>query len=145
MDNIDMYKSEISFETANLLDKYNIPIYFGIKYYNYKGEFDGDAIDEIKELVLSKQEKREFNKKYKGVPAFEQSYIQKWLRKEHNIFVMCTQKFYSDGVNYLVQVYKYTPEKERCYEGTMLYGDNGKFKSYEVSLEFGLNLAIKMI
>jgi hypothetical protein len=68
-----------------------------------------------------------------------------WLREEHNIFVICTQEFYSDGINYLVQVFKYTPEKERCYEGTMLYGDNGEFKSYEVSLEFGLNLAIKMI
>jgi hypothetical protein len=68
-----------------------------------------------------------------------------WLRKEHNIFVICTQNFYWDGVNYLVQVFKYNPEKERCYEGTMLYGDNGEFESYEVSLEFGLNLALKMI
>jgi len=68
-----------------------------------------------------------------------------WLREEHNIFVICTQEFYSDGINYLVQVFKYTPEKERCYEGTMLYGDNAEFKTYEYSLEFGLKLALELI
>jgi hypothetical protein len=71
--------------------------------------------------------------------------VQKWLREKHNIFVICTQEFYSDGINYLVQVFKYTPEKERCYEGTMLYGDNAEFKTYEYSLEFGLKLALELI
>jgi hypothetical protein len=71
--------------------------------------------------------------------------VQKWLREKHNIFVICTQNFYWDGVNHLVQVFKYNPEKERCYEGTMLYGNNGEFESYEVSLEFGLKLALELI
>jgi hypothetical protein len=74
-----------------------------------------------------------------------QTLVQKWLREKHNIFIICTQNFYWDGVNHLVQVFKYNPEKERCYEGTMLYGDNGEFESYEVSLEFGLKLALELI
>lgn len=74
-----------------------------------------------------------------------QNNLQKWLREKHNIFVMCTQEFYPDGINYLVQVFKYTPEKEKCCEGTMIYGDNGEFKSLEDSMEFGLELGLKMI
>ena len=35
-----------------------------------------------------KQEKREFNKNYKSVPAFRQSYIQKVLREKYNIHIL---------------------------------------------------------
>jgi len=115
----------------------------GKNYYNLKGELNGDSSNELKEYLRWRKEGGEL--KETNIPAPTQPILQKWLREKHNIFVICTQEFYSDGINYLVQVFKYTPEKERCYEGTMLYGDNGEFNSYELSLEFGLSLALKMI
>ena len=33
--------------------------------------------------------------------------LQKWLRDEHNIFVIITEEFYSDGINHLVQILTY--------------------------------------
>ena len=115
----------------------------GKNYYNLKGELNGDSSNELKEYLRWRKEGGEL--KETNIPAPTQSVLQKWLREKHNIFVICTQEFYSDGINYLVQVFKYTPEKERCYEGTMLYGDNAEFKTYEYSLEFGLKLALELI
>jgi hypothetical protein len=96
-------------------------------------------------LAYDKGFRKDIDNHYSNISAPTQSVLQKWLREKHNIFVICTQEFYWDGVNHLVQVFKYNPEKERCYEGTMLYGDNGEFESYEVSLEFGLKLALELI
>lgn len=115
----------------------------GKNYYNLKGELNGDSSNELKEYLKWRKEGGEL--KETNISAPTQSVLQKWLREKHNIFVICTQEFYWDGVNHLVQVFKYNPEKERCYEGTMLYGDNGEFESYEVSLEFGLKLALELI
>jgi hypothetical protein len=115
----------------------------GKNYYNLEGELNGDSSNELKEYLRWKKEGGEL--KEINISAPTQSLLQRWLREKHNTFVICTQEFYPDGINYLVQVFKYTPEKERCYEGTMLYGDNAEFETYELSLEFGLRLALELI
>lgn len=127
----------ISFEVAKLLENYNIPFYFGIKYYNYKGELNGDAIDEIKELVLSKQEKREFNKQYKSIPAFRQSYIQKWLRDKFNIDVLaCSIRFtgYEEIAYWTYSIKNIQPVFK-----------NYKFSTYEEALEQGIIKSLELI
>lgn len=125
----------VSFEIAKLLEKYDIPYYFGLKYYNYKGEFDGNNIDEIKELISSKQEKRKFNKYYKSIPAFKSSYIQKWLRKKHGIHIRidCINEDWYYTIQSINNEFDYITQCEPNYD------------SYEKCLENGLKEALQMI
>ena len=129
----------VSFEVAKLLDNYNIPLYWGIQYYNYKGELDGDAIDEIKELVSSKQEKREFNENYKSIPAFKQSYIQKVLREKYNIHIEIIGFVSGD----LEVSYSYWIRNLKKYSDVIV--DETNYDSYEKCLEEGLKVALQMI
>lgn len=130
---------KIGFEVAKLLEKYDIPYYWGIQYYNYKGELDGNTIDEIIELVSSKQEKREFNKKYKSIPAFRQSYIQKWLREKHKIHIEIIGFISGD----LQVSYSYWIRNLKEYSEVIV--DEVNYDSYEKCLENALLEALKMI
>jgi hypothetical protein len=79
-----------------------------------------------------------------------QSELQKWLREKHNIYVIITEEFYTDGINHNIQILTYDLSNvENNYinndKSTKIYGDNGEFKTYEKALEFGLQKALKLI
>lgn len=72
--------------------------------------------------------------------------IQKWLRDVHNKHVQITAEYYSDGINWNVQVLWLDENDHHDYTGgTMMYGDNGEFSTYEAALEFGLGKALNLI
>jgi len=79
-----------------------------------------------------------------------QSLLQNWLREKHNMFVIVTAEFYSNGINHNVQILTYDKnntqedyfDNSKC---TGMFGDNGEFDTYELALEFGLVEALKLL
>lgn len=89
------------------------------------------------------------NGDFTDLPCVPQSILQKWLRDEHNMFVVVTPEFYKNGINHNVQIRTYDPDDEVLYSSitktTGMFGDDGEFETYEIALEFGLVKALKLI
>ena len=88
------------------------------------------------------------NGDYTDLPCVPQSFLQKWLRDKHNIYVTITQDFYTTGINFLCQVLIYDPTDDyNCTHklSSGLYGDNHEFPTYEDALEFGLKLGFNKL
>ena len=107
----------------------------GKSYYNYKGELDGDVIDQLRPANRN-------NPKFDSVAAPTQSLLQTWLRNTHNIHVEASFSMKEEeGLQYFVVVDIVNIENE-SYE-SKLYKD--KFNSYEEALEVGLFEGLNLI
>lgn len=78
---------------------------------------------------------------------FELYLKQKELREKYDLHVIVTVEAYRTGINYLVQVFEYEKNAIDCWSDntTGMYGDNAEFKTYEEALEFGIELANKIL
>lgn len=80
---------------------------------------------------------------------FELYLKQKKLREEYDLYVIVTVEAYRTGINYLVQVFEYDKNAVDydCWSNnsTGMYGDNSEFDTYEDALEFGIELANKIL
>jgi len=79
-----------------------------------------------------------------------QSLLQKWLREKHSIEIKIWAEYYLTGINWNVQALKFNLSKKYQHlgfieDGTMIYGDNGEYDSYEKALEKGLELGLNLI
>jgi hypothetical protein len=141
-----MEETIITFPTAKLAAEkgYSKPVVklWGNHYYNYKGELDGNVLDQIKEFVSSKRENREPDSKYDNTLAVTQGQLQTWLRETHGIKLWCAPHEYSssDGWAYNILARK---------EGIVTVSKGNQASSvhltYEQALEEGLIEALKQI
>lgn len=84
--------------------------------------------------------------KHKAISAPTIDLASKWFREVHGYNIWVVPEYYRNGINWNVQVTWYLPKEEwtghNIYNGTMMYGDNGEFKTFEEALSFGVELAI---
>lgn len=85
-------------------------------------------------------------------PAYSQSILQKWLREVHGIYVESYHdlKFNFQGVQYYTNWgFIRNPEHDKIHYGGQRagggYDEFNEWKTYEESLEYGLQQALKMI
>lgn len=83
-----------------------------------------------------------------SLPTLSQA--KQWFRETFDIDVNVWAEFYKDGYTWNVQVMWWTNQNDTngdfpFHNGTMSYGDNGEFDSYEHALENGLRLAVKRL
>jgi hypothetical protein len=126
-----MEDTVVTYKTANLACKTGfkdvIGKFKGKHYYNYKGELDGDILEELKHR---KEETNEFD----SIPAPTQSLLSKWLREEYNIHVF---------VYYIYDEWWYNIrdlKDDECIEDSM-----ESYKEHDEALENGLFEALEII
>lgn len=147
----------VSFETA-LLTKEKGYLQESTKlsqpYYNHKGELNGSSLDYIKARFAFRDGKisQEEVDKVDSIRAMSQSLLQKWIRENFKLHIQITTEAFKNGYNWNIQVIDLDFDnsntefwKEFGARTTGLYGDNGEYKTYEEALEFGLQLALKLI
>lgn len=135
-----MKENLVTFETAKLaFDKNFLLATKGrYNYYNYKGELNGDCIDEIKEIVARKRNpnhKSEID--YSSVHAPTQSLLQQWLRVNYDIDIQ-TYPIKAHGFR---KMYACLIE----YSGSIQSQVIGDELKYEDALEKALQVALKRI
>ena len=74
----------------------------GKSYYNYKGELNGDVIDQLRPANRN-------NPKFDSVAAPTQSLLQKWLRDKHDIHIQVLIYSWKD------RTYYYKIRSKRAY------------------------------
>ena len=107
----------------------------GKSYYNYKGELNGDVIDQLRPANRN-------NPKFDSVAAPTQSLLQTRLRNTYNIHVevnFSMRKY--EGLQYFVDVDTVNVEDE-TYENRF---HKDKFNSYEEALDVGLFEGLNLI
>lgn len=140
-----MEETLVSFETAKLLKEkgFNdtIGLISGKHYYNYKGELDGDCLDQIKYRMLP------YSEIYDSISAPTLSLAQKWLREVYDCYIVITPEPYIEGINFNWQVLFYDNTSFDCWsdKSTGMYGDNGEHPTHESALELGLFKALLLI
>jgi len=125
-----MEEQLVSFETAVLAKEkgFNdiVGIIRGKHYYNFKGELNGDSLEELKH-------RKENPNPYKSIPAPTQSLLQKWLRDKHDCIVIVDWGPLSEKYSY--EIYYKTRDMDGEYVN----------KLYEDALEKGLQYALNLI
>ncbi len=123
-------------------------------YYNREGELNGGVVEYLKVYFKFRDGKasQEELDKVSSIRAMSQSLLQKWLRENFKLQVEVTGEAFQNGYNWNVRVIDLGFDnsnteyyKEFGVRTTGLYGDNGEYKTYEDALEFGLQLALKLI
>ena len=126
-----MTEQLITFETAKLAKKKGFenktPHKLRRDYYNHLGEINGDVTLYIKAYVNKKS-----TRNLETIDAPTQSLLQKWLREEHQLYVL---------INY-VNKEQFNWEINMFQHGEYGIGFRG---SYEEALERGLVAALKLI
>lgn len=129
-----MNDQEIKFNTAKLAKQKGFRT--RSKFWYFKR--DGQTVYTNKSGDLSGKEDT--------VKIVTQTFLQKWLRKKHNLHIEITVDFYIDGINYNYQILEHISNEPGCHgRSTGKYGDNGEFNTYEKALEKGLQQALKLI
>ena len=126
-----MKEQLITFETAKLAKEKGFenktPHKLRRDYYNHLGEINGDVTLYIKAYVNKKS-----TRNLETIDAPTQSLLQKWLREEHQLYVL---------INY-VNKEQFNWEINMLQHGEYGIGFRG---SYEEALERGLVAALKLI
>ena len=126
-----MKEQLITFETAKLAKERGFenktPHKLRRDYYNHLGEINGDVTLYIKAYVNKKS-----TRNLETIDAPTQSLLQKWLREEHQLYVL---------INY-VNKEQFNWEINMFQHGEYGIGFRG---SYEEALERGLVAALKLI
>ena len=126
-----MKEQLITFETAKLAKEKGFenktPHKLRRDYYNHLGEINGDVTLYIKAYVNKKS-----TRNLETIDAPTQSLLQKWLREEHQLYVL---------INY-VNKEQFNWEINMFQHGEYGIGFRG---SYEEALERGLVAALKLI
>lgn len=137
-----MKEQIISFETAQIAKEK------GFEQNPYKVEYcygptytDGSNINLRNSL---------YNPESNICTAPSQSALQRWLREIHQIETRIWAEHYPNGTNWCCQALQWDltldfKTSDLIKNGTFAFGDNGEFKTYEESLEFILQEAVKMI
>jgi len=138
-----MQEQVVTFETAKLAKEkdFSKPItkLWGNHYYNYKGELDGDCLEQIKEFILSKKENREVDAKYGNIEAPTQSLLQKWLREQYRLHITINVGLpHNCPIMYYSNVIKFGMHHKSKFKSKF-------FNTYEEALEVGLQEALKLI
>lgn len=142
-----MKEQLISFETAKLAKEKGFESVIGLghrkprgNYFNSDGELNGDV---TKELV---------NKDFKSIAAPTQSLLQKWLREEHQLYVMIEETHtyaLKTRIGFYAKIVTPSGEDEFDEHGfrfiKKLYYDTWFDSTYENALEKGLEEALKLI
>ena len=107
----------------------------GKSYYNYKGELNGDVIDQLRPANRN-------NPEFDSVAAPKQSLLQTWLRNTHSIHVeACFSMRKHEGLQYFIDIDIVDIENE-SYENKF---HKDRFNSYEDALDEGLFLGLNLI
>ena len=126
-----MIEQLITFETAKLAKEKGFenktPHKLRRDYYNHLGEINGDVTEYIKAYANKKS-----TRNLETIDAPTQSLLQKWLREEHQLYVL---------INY-VNKEQFNWEINMLQHGEYGIGFRG---SYEEALERGLVAALKLI
>ena len=126
-----MKEQLITFETAKLAKEKGFenktPHKLRRDYYNHLGEINGDVTLYIKAYVNKKS-----TRNLETIDASTQSLLQKWLREEHQLYVL---------INY-VNKEQFNWEINMFQHGEYGIGFRG---NYEEALEAGLLTALKLI
>tara|TARA_R110000823_G_scaffold252708_1_gene375265 strand:- start:351 stop:731 length:381 start_codon:yes stop_codon:yes gene_type:complete len=126
-----MKEQLITFETAKLAKEKGFenktPHKLRRDYYNHLGEINGDVTLYIKAYVNKKS-----TRNLETIDAPTQSLLQKWLREEHQLYVL---------INY-VNKEQFNWEINMFQHGEYGIGFRG---NYEEALEAGLLTALKLI
>ena len=119
----------INFETAKLANKHGFFINLATEFYDDKGNDFNITMNIIPE-----------RKDFKLYQKASQTYISKWLRENHELYVNA----YPTAYGYLWEILKTdgTKIKDGQYKGP---NEGGAWEKYEDALEAGLQEAIKMI
>lgn len=109
----------------------------GKHYYNYKGELDGDVLEEFKHREDKPND-------YLSISAPTQALLQQWLREVHKIHISID---YSSGDNkYYTNVYR--NHDEYLHNITQSLKDNDGFiyyDTYDETLKIALQDALNLI
>ncbi len=134
----------VKFETAKLANQKGYInnrrlLYRDGNYYNYKGELNGDTLDEIKDILKYKRDPEHIRyDKYNTISAPTQSLLNKWLRSFHNIEIVTYPiESFKNGI----EVEDLNPEYSYyiTIKGIKQFTTKDKvFESYDDALEDGL-------
>jgi hypothetical protein len=114
-----------------------IGLHSGKHYYNYKGELDGDVLEEFKH-------RHETPNKYLSISAPSQALLQQWLREIHKIHISIDHLSLED--KYSADTYR--SANEHIHNITQSLIDNGGFiyyDTYDVALKISLQKALNLI
>ena len=107
----------------------------GKSYYNYKGELNGDVIDQLRPANRN-------NPKFDSVAAPTQSLLQKWLRDKHDIHIQVLIYSWKD------RTYYYKIHSKRAYvtnSSKFILEEDVVIGKYEEVLERALRHALTLI
>lgn len=124
-----MQEQIISFDTAKLAKEKGFPVNISRDYYLNDG--DKKMMTDVNYLKYHRNDDLD-----KLLPAPTQSLLQKWLREEHNIYVI---PYIKDGYCY------YKIKKEYVIDIDYNKGYVKHFEEWEQALESGLQEALKLI
>lgn len=134
---IDIKEDVLDFENAKLLDSLNIK--FKVKrkeFYNSQGVLNGDCLDYIKSLC----DNDENLEKYRPIPTYNLSLIQKWLFDEY---------FYIVESNYVGGLTKQTAWFDFSLTSIDIIKEEGrlelKYKTNSESLNAGIRAALDLL
>lgn len=133
-----MKEKLVSFKVAKLAKEKGfkdvIGVWRGKHYYNYKGELDGDSIEEIKH-------RKDKPNKFISIAAPTQSLLAKWLREKYDIDINIKRSlsYYKSYYYSIIDNNNFDDDNEDLIQVCIIN------RSYETAFEDALITALKLI